>query len=104
MTSEQTAVNHHAGYGAAHHDLLLAEAVASALRDHRRRLGLSQRAYAAVRRRARSVIALQESSAGSLCLDDVVTALEGTGFCLALVQCPVGAERSLSVRLVEQAA
>ena len=64
----------------------VADAVGLALRDHRRRLRLSQRAYAAVRGRPHRTIARLESSAGGFCLDDVTEALRGTGFALALVR------------------
>lgn len=86
MTPEQRAAERKAKVDAAVAGLTVASSVGLALRDHRRRLGLSQRAYAAVRRRAPSIIARLETSAGRFQLDDVVDALEGTGFALALVR------------------
>ena len=49
-------------------------------RDHRRSLGLSQRAYAASRGLSRAMLARLEAGAGRMSLDTVVSALEGTGF------------------------
>ncbi|MFC7487510.1 helix-turn-helix domain-containing protein [Knoellia sp. CPCC 206453] len=85
MTPERRAAIRQAELDDAVRRLTVADAVGLALRAHRRRLGLSQRAYAAVRGRPPVAIARLESSAGSLRLDDVVEALEGTGFALALV-------------------
>jgi len=86
MTPEQREAQRAAELDSAIRTLTLADAVGLALRDHRRRLRLSQRAYAAVRSRPPSTIARLESSAGRFSLDDVVEALSGTGFALALVQ------------------
>ena len=66
--------------------LTVADAVGLALRDHRRRLGLSQRAYARLRSKTPSSIARLESSAGRSQLTAVIEALDGTGFELALVR------------------
>ena len=87
MTPERRAAQRKADLDDAVRTLTVADAVGLALRDHRRRLGLSQRAYAAVRGRPPVAIARLESAAGSLRLDDVVDALEGTGFAMALVTC-----------------
>lgn len=87
MTPERRAAIRQAELDDAVRGLTVADAVGLALRAHRRRLGLSQRAYAAVRGRPPVAIARLESSAGSLRLDDVVEALDGTGFTLALVTC-----------------
>ncbi|WP_156971295.1 hypothetical protein [Knoellia sinensis] len=86
MTPEQRAEQDLADHAAAARELTVAGAVGLALRDHRRRLGLSQRAYAAVRHRAPSLIARLETAAGRFRLDDVVEALAGTGFALAVVR------------------
>lgn len=64
--------------------LTIVDEIGLALRAHRRELGLSQRAYALRRGYARSTFARLEASAGSARLDEVVTALEGTGFGLYL--------------------
>lgn len=60
--------------------LTVADEVGLALRDHRRALGLSQRAYAASRGLSRAMLARLEAGAGRMSLDTVVSALEGTGF------------------------
>jgi len=60
--------------------LTVADEVGLALRDHRRALGLSQRAYAASRGLSRAMLARLEAGAGRMSLDTVVAALEGTGF------------------------
>jgi transcriptional regulator with XRE-family HTH domain len=60
--------------------LTVADEVGLALRDHRRGLGLSQRAYAASRGLSRAMLARLEAGAGRMSLDTVVSALEGTGF------------------------
>lgn len=101
MTPEQREAKRRADLAAAVRGLTVADAVGLALRDHRRRLGLSQRAYAAVRGRAPSAIARLETSAGTLRLDDVVLALEGTGFALALVRCSDRGEGNMQATVVE---
>lgn len=88
MTPEQRAARRATDLLAAVETLTLAGSVGLALRDHRRRLGLSQRAYAAVRAWSASRVARLESDAGRFSLDDVVDALEGTGFGIALVALP----------------
>jgi transcriptional regulator with XRE-family HTH domain len=60
--------------------LTVADEVGLALRDHRRALGLSQRAYAASRGLSRAMLARLEAGAGRMSLDTVVAALDGTGF------------------------
>ncbi len=60
--------------------LSVADEVGLALRDHRRALGLSQRAYAASRGLSRAMLARLEAGAGRMSLDTVVSALDGTGF------------------------
>jgi transcriptional regulator with XRE-family HTH domain len=60
--------------------LTVADEVGLALRDHRRALGLSQRAYAASRGLSRAMLARLEAGAGRMSLDTVVSALAGTGF------------------------
>ena len=60
--------------------LTVADEVGLALRDHRRALGLSQRAYAASRGLSRAMLARLEAGAGRMSLDTVASALEGTGF------------------------
>ncbi len=60
--------------------LTVADEVGLALRDHRRALGLSQRAYASSRGLSRAMLARLEAGAGRMSLDTVVSALEGTGF------------------------
>jgi transcriptional regulator with XRE-family HTH domain len=96
MTPEQRAARRVADKEAAASRLTVADSVGLALRAHRRRLGLSQRAYAAVRGRSASHIARLETGAGRYSLTDVVEALEDTGFALALVRQvesdPLGAE------------
>jgi transcriptional regulator with XRE-family HTH domain len=64
--------------------LTLSDEIGLALRDHRRALGMSQRSYAASRGLSRAMVARLESGAGRLSLDTVVSALEGTGFALAV--------------------
>lgn len=56
--------------------------VGLALRDHRRRLALSQRAYALRRGLSRAMLARLEADAGRMTLDTVSDALSGTGFAL----------------------
>ncbi|KGN38353.1 helix-turn-helix domain-containing protein [Knoellia subterranea] len=87
MTPEQQEERRRADLATAIKEMTVARMVGLALRDHRRRLGLSQRAYAAMRERSPSVIARLESAAGRFQLDDIVEALDGTGFALALVRC-----------------
>lgn len=62
----------------------LAEEVGLALRADRRRLRLSQRAYADSRGMSRAMIARLEAGAGRLSLDTITSALLGTGFRLSL--------------------
>lgn len=64
--------------------LTVVEEIGLALRAHRRALGLSQRAYALRRGYARSTFARLEAGAGGVKLDDVIAALDGTGFGLYL--------------------
>ncbi|EAQ00192.1 hypothetical protein JNB_08474 [Janibacter sp. HTCC2649] len=101
MTPERREAKRQADLEAAFRRLTVADAVGLALRDHRRRLGLSQRAYAAVRGRPPAAIAALESSAGSLRLDDVVEALEDTGFALALVKGVDGDGSNVTATVVE---
>ncbi|MGG5260673.1 hypothetical protein [Phycicoccus avicenniae] len=68
--------------------LTLSDEVGLALRAHRRRLRLSQRAYAALRGYSRTTLGRLEVAAGGHRLDDVVRALEGTGFALYLGRSP----------------
>ena len=63
----------------------VAEQVGLALRGHGRELGPSQRAYAAARGMSRSQLARMEHDASGMKLGDVADALEGTGYCLAVV-------------------
>lgn len=86
MTPEQCAAQRQIDLAATIRGLTLADAVGLALRDHRRRLGLSQRAYARLRSKTPSSIARLESSAGCSQLKAVIEALDGTGFELALVR------------------
>ena len=86
MTPEQCAAQRQTDLEAAIRGLTVADAVGLALRDHRRRMGLSQRAYAEVRGTSPSLIARLENSAERLQLKAVVEALDGTGFELALVR------------------
>lgn len=86
MTPQQRAARKAAELAAAIAALTLGDAVGMALRDHRRRLGLSQRAYATLRDMAASTIARLECSAGRFSLNEISTALEGTGFALALIR------------------
>lgn len=95
MTPEQQQSQRAADIAATVGRLTLADMVGLALRDHRRRLGLSQRAYAAVRERLPSAIARLETSAGRFQLDDVLDALNGTGFALALVRCADDADDAI---------
>jgi transcriptional regulator with XRE-family HTH domain len=69
---------------AARASLTLIDEIGLALRAHRRALGLSQRAYALKRGYARSTFARLEADAGAARLDEVLNALEGTGFGLYL--------------------
>lgn len=99
MTPEQRAARRAADLHDAVDTLTLAGAVGLAIRDHRRRLGLSQRAYAAMRTWSASRVARLESDAGRSSLDDVVGALDGTGFGIALVH--VTPEGSSPAQVVE---
>ncbi|MEO7267715.1 MAG: hypothetical protein ABIW49_00710 [Knoellia sp.] len=101
MTPERRAAIRQAELDDAVRRLTVADAVGLALRAHRRRLGLSQRAYAAVRGRPPVAIARLESAAGSLRLDDVVEALAGTGFALALVTCADSDAGNVAATVVE---
>jgi transcriptional regulator with XRE-family HTH domain len=56
--------------------------VGLALRDHRRRLRMSQRAYARFRGLHRSMVARLEAGRGDVGLETAVDALRGTGFAL----------------------
>ncbi|PRY57525.1 hypothetical protein BCF74_11537 [Knoellia remsis] len=76
--------------------LTVADAVGLALRDHRRRLGLSQRAYAAMRHLGASTVARLETMAGVFRLDTVVGALDGTGYSLAVVRLGEGESGELA--------
>ncbi|HRW19794.1 MAG TPA: hypothetical protein P5181_13210 [Dermatophilaceae bacterium] len=69
---------------AARDRLRLPDEIGLALRDHRRRLGLSQRAYAATRGLSTNHLARLEADADSCRLQDVLHALAGTGFQLYL--------------------
>lgn len=101
MTPERRAAQRQADLDDAVRRLTVADAVGLALRAHRRRLGLSQRAYAAVRGRPPVAIARLESAAGSLRLDDVVDALDDTGFALALVACANGEAGNVTATVVD---
>lgn len=68
--------------------LTLGDEVGLALRAHRRRLRLSQRDYAAARGYSRATLGRLESAAGRHRLDDVVAALDGTGFALYVGRAP----------------
>lgn len=63
----------------------ISKQVGLALRGHRRGLGQSQRAYAAHRGLSKSQLARLESDASGMTLGAVADALEGTGYCLAVV-------------------
>ncbi len=56
--------------------------VGLALRDHRRRLRMSQRAYARFRGLHRSMVARLEAGRGDVSLEAAADALRGTGFAL----------------------
>jgi transcriptional regulator with XRE-family HTH domain len=60
--------------------LTVEEEVGLALRAHRRKLGLSQRAYALRRGLSRAMLARLEAGAGRMTMDTVSDALVGTGF------------------------
>lgn len=66
----------------ARHTLTVADEVGLALRAHRRRLGMSQRAYATARGLSRAMLARLEAGAGRMSLSTVVEALDGTGYAL----------------------
>ncbi|GAA4407245.1 hypothetical protein GCM10023168_23080 [Fodinibacter luteus] len=68
--------------------LRLADEVGLAVRADRRRLGMSQRAYAAHRGLTLSAVIRLESAAGGMKLADVVAALDGTAFVLCLCHRP----------------
>lgn len=63
----------------------ISKQVGLALRGHRRELGQSQRAYAAQRGLSKSQLARLERDASGMALEAVADALEGTGYCLAVV-------------------
>ena len=73
---------------AARAGLSVADEVGLALREHRRQLGLSQRAYALRRGLSRAMLARLEAGAGRMSLDTIAGALEGTGFTLFVAFCP----------------
>lgn len=81
--------------------LTIGGAIGLAIRDHRRRLGMSQRAYAAMRKLAPTLIARAETRAGRFLVDDVVEVLAGTGFGLALVQYGEAEDGSVSAAIVD---
>ncbi|WP_353952837.1 hypothetical protein V6K52_05195 [Knoellia sp. S7-12] len=101
MTPQQREAKRQADLDDAVRRLTVADAVGLALRDHRRRLRLSQRAYAAWRGRPPSSIARLEPAAGSLRLDDVVEVLEGTGYTVALVARADGDEEGAMATVVD---
>lgn len=68
--------------------LTVGMAAGLALRATRRRLGMSQREYAAVRGWSSGHASRLEVGADGLRLTDVVAALEGTGYVLALCRVP----------------
>jgi hypothetical protein len=70
--------------------LTLPDEVGLAVRADRRRLRLSQRAYARRRGWPLSRVARLEAAAGGMKLGEVATALEGTPFVLALCRRPDG--------------
>lgn len=101
MTPEQRAARRAADLAAAIEVVTLPSAVGMALRDHRRRLGLSQRAYATLRDMTSSTIARLERSAGPFSLDDVIRALDSTGFALALIREPDPGEQQCPGAIVQ---
>lgn len=70
--------------------LTLADHIGMALRAHRRVLRLSQRDYALIRGLSKSTLSRLETHADQFALAQVVGALSGTGFALALVRLPAG--------------
>lgn len=86
----------------------LAGLIGLAMRSHRRELGLPQRGYAALRGWSKTHQARLESSAEELRVSSVRTALEGTGFRLALVHdgpgIPVSSPQTAQVRSVDSEA
>lgn len=87
-------------HGQAGEWVTLGDLVGLAVRDHRDRLGASRRAYAALRGWGRGRLARIELRSDTCPLAEVVDALAGTGFALALVhvpgdpRAPTGAERA----------
>ncbi len=73
-------------------ELQLGAEVGLALRAERRRLGLSQRAYAAYRGWTASTVARAETTAAEMKLGDVQAALDGTSFMLCLCHRPAEPE------------
>ena len=72
--------------------LQLPDEVGLAIRADRRRLGLSQRAYATRRRLTAAMVARLETRAAELKLRDVIRGLEGTDFVLCLCRRVDGGE------------
>ena len=68
--------------------LTVVEEVGLALREHRRRLGMNQRTYAAHRGLSRTMVARLEAGSEHLGFDTVVDALLGTGFELRVALAP----------------
>ena len=68
--------------------LTVVEEVGLALREHRRRLGMNQRTYAAHRGLSRTMVARLEAGSEHLGFDTVVRALRGTGFELRVAVLP----------------
>lgn len=81
--------------------LTLGETVGLALREHRRRLGLSQRAYAAVRGLTKAMVARLECHAELFRIADLERVLEGTGYRLVLMHRPDGHDEAEALRPVE---
>ncbi|WP_392543077.1 hypothetical protein [Oryzobacter telluris] len=77
-----------AGLLAARASLRLPDEVGLAIRADRRRLGLSQRAYATRRQLSAALVARLETRAGDLKLADVIRGLDGTQFALCLCHRP----------------
>jgi len=68
--------------------LTVVDEVGLALREHRRRLGMNQRTYAAHRGLSRTMVARLEAGSEHLGFDTVVAALRGTGFELRVAMAP----------------
>jgi hypothetical protein len=73
------------------------DGIALALRDHRRRLSLSQRAYAQTRGWSKARTARLEAHPGGLKLDDILDALSTTGYTLAVL--PLTADATAPAQL-----